>query len=348
MTTVVDDTALVFAACAALAVVLITFRRMFVDTTERSRRADSELIRPLALALIAGEDGADAAASKLRRRGRRALTGSLGLYAGQLTGPDLARISALLEQSGEVGDEIKALRRSLRGWRRAQAAYVLGDVGSSLAVPHLLAALQGDRDRDVRACAARSLGRLRSPEATEPLVHALAEHTVPRAVAGRALVSIGAAALPSLKPLAGSTQPALRTTAAQLIGLLGNSGATDSLLPLLRDTVPATRAAAAGALGRIGARPATSKLRERLSDPEPAVRAAAARALGQIGDPEAVPDLLLTAREPGFEPAREAADAVARLDPQALAPVEGDGNRHLQEARDRVRLGLMRPRRGVA
>ena len=49
---------------------------------------------------------------------------------------------------------------------------------------------------DVRAAAARSLGRLVAPEAATPLVRALVDGTVPRAIAFRALLDVGPGRFP--------------------------------------------------------------------------------------------------------------------------------------------------------
>jgi HEAT repeat protein len=77
-----------------------------------------------------------------------------------------------------------------------------------------------------------------------------------------------------------------------------------------------------------------------LGDRVPAVRGAAARALGQIGGRQATEALLPVARTDSFEPAREAAAALARIDPTLVIRVasEPGAGPHLREAADLAAL----------
>jgi hypothetical protein len=97
-------------------------------------------------------------------------------------------------------------------------AYTLGDMGSQQAVGPLLRSL-GDESRPVRAAAGRSLGRLQAVEAVAPLVAALVEGRVPRAVAGHALLCVGPSSLPRLRGLALDSDAETRTVVTELIGL---------------------------------------------------------------------------------------------------------------------------------
>jgi HEAT repeat protein len=210
-------------------------------------------------------------------------------------------------------------------------------MGSPRVVPELVAAL-GDRSRDVRAAAARSLGRLASPEAIEPLVTAGVEQRVPREVTCLALFDIGPVAVPRLLELTAHPEPAVRTAAAELVGFLGDAGDAGALRSLLADTAAPVRAAAAAALGRLGASAARDALVELLDDRVPTVRGAAATALGRLGGRRALDALLRVARTDDFEPASAAAEAAARIDPDAVAEAaeRGDAGPHLREAADRV------------
>ena len=76
-------------------------------------------------------------------------------------------------------------------------------------------------------------------------------------------------------------------------------------------------------------------MRELLDDRIPFVRAAAAAALGEIGDEGASGRLRALAIEDSFDPARAAAQALARLDPDA---VRGGGSPYLDEAADMLAL----------
>lgn len=103
----------------------------------------------------------------------------------------------------------------------------------------------------------------------------------------------------------------------------------------LRDTSALVRAEAARALGRLGGERHVPPLLEALEDRIPAVRVAVGISLGYLRDPRALAALNERARHDRFEVAREAARAVARIDP--LAAEEGarrTGSVHLREAAD--------------
>jgi HEAT repeat protein len=230
---------------------------------------------------------------------------------------------------------VKALR-ARHDWQRATAASLLGDMGSERAIAPLLEVL-GDRSRDVRTAAARSLGRLGAPAAADALVRAFVTADVAHGVAGDALVALGPAALPALRALTGSEDPALRKAAVELLGLLGEPADSPVLVARLRDSAAEVRASAARALGRLAAEDAATAVRGALSDRVPFVRAAAARALGDIGDRDAGAELLVVARSDHYDAAQAAARALARVDPQLLATAAREGGGpHVLEAADRV------------
>ncbi len=200
----------------------------------------------------------------------------LGGYSRQLSGPSKDRIVAYFEATGAVDEEVSALR-SRRSWRRAAAAFTLGDIGSKRAVGSLIAALD-DPAREVRMAAARSLGRIGAVDAIDSLVTAGVEGRVPADVANLALLDIGPASLPHLHVLATHSDPAVRSSAVQLIGLLGSAGDAPTVRDQLTDAAAPVRIAAAGALGRLGAGAARDALMRALEDRVPAVREAAATA----------------------------------------------------------------------
>jgi len=323
------------AVCGWVSVCALAVRRFVLVRLER-RRGKAELrLRRVALALLEGEsvdltdlngDDADVLATVLGRFGRN------------LRGATTARIASFFERQGEVYRQLEALG-SRRPWRRATAAFVLGDMGSRQGIASLRAALD-DPDLAVRSAAARSLGRLGEPTAVEPLVQALAERRIPRSVAGQALLAIGEPALPVLRNLVRAPEPEARGLAVELVGLLGAASDGAELVGRLRDSSAEVRANAAHALGKLGAEEGAAELRGALGDRIPFVRAAVARALGVVGDADVVPELLQVAREDSFDPARAAAGAAARLDPAAVryaAAVPGAGP-HLHEAADLVEM----------
>jgi hypothetical protein len=329
--TAVAWSAVALTAASFLLVLVIAGRRLVFAHEDERRLRSEERLRPVALALVSGEE----LEGRTLTAGDAAIVASmLARYARQLAGSARENVAAFFERHGYVDNEISRLRHR-RDWRRARAAYTLGDMGSQRAVEPLLRSL-GDESRAVRAAAGRSLGRLQAVEAVAPLVAALVEGRVPRAVAGHALLSVGPASLPRLRALALDSDAETRTVVIELIGLLGDAADAPLVSERLRDSSAEVRAKATRALGRLGAAEAAGELRTALADRIPFVRATAAIALGMIGDRDAAPALLAQARTDEFDPAQAAARALARVDPPLLwdaARRLGQGP-HVAEAAD--------------
>jgi HEAT repeat protein len=323
--------AIALEAVALLLLVTLTIRRIVLSRRDARYVAAERRVRPIAIALVDGENGERPALSSSELA---VLADVLGRYSRKLTGDADARIAEYFRTTDALARPLRELR-SRRPWRRAAAAYRLGDMASPEVAPALLAALE-DPKRSVRAAAARSLGRLRVAEAVKPLVEALVSGRVPNGVAGQALVELGPEAVPDLRVLAAHTSWRLRTTAVALLGLVGDSRDSPSAVEALDDPSADVRAAAAATLRRIGGATAEPALRSTLDDRIHFVRAEAAGALGVIGSPAAVPRLLEMARTDRFRPARAAAQAVARISPKelAVAAAEPDAGPHLHQAAD--------------
>jgi HEAT repeat protein len=319
--------ALGVAGGVALAV-LITRRTVLAG---RRHRSAVERLTPAALA-VAFED--DSEIPVLSKRDAVVFASLLARFSASLRGGSRTRIAEHFQQHGHVADEIAKLS-ARDAWRRATAAYVLGDMGARSAAPALVAAL-ADSDGEVRAAAARSLGQLGATEAVWPLVGALWTKSVPRGTVGQALLALGPPAIPHLRVLLGDPEPTVRATATELIGLLADGSEAKRLVGLLADPAEAVRERAALALGRLGAAEAFDALERALGDEAAPVRAAAAEALGLIGNPRAFDSLLAIADGDVFEPAGAAANALARLDPARLELVarEPDAGAHIREAAD--------------
>jgi HEAT repeat protein len=331
MTSALAITTLAFVGIALVLLIELTIRRIVLDRRGRRYAAAVRRLRPIAIQLIEGENGKPPV---LSTGDQAVLAEVLGRYSRQLTGQADRRVAeyfrgsdALLQSQRELG--------SRRMWRRATAAYRLGDMGCEEAAPGLLAALD-DKHRTVRAAAARSLGRLGVVEAAKPLIEALVSGRVPHGVAGQALVELGPVAVPELRAIAEHPSYRLRATAIALLGLIGDSADSPLAVRCLGDPSADVRAAAADTLARIGGPPAEGALRSALDDRIPFVRANAAVALGVIGSREALPRLLEMARTDDFRPARAAAQAVARISPKTLvtAAEEPHAGPHLHQAAD--------------
>ena len=321
---------------AALALTgMLVGRRLLGGRRDAQRTEAERRLRPRALAIVDGEvDGSEVMSS----RDAAIVSDLLARYARSLDGTARTHIADWFEDRLRLDVTIARLGHR-RSWRRAGAAHALGDIGSPRAVDALLGALS-DPSRDVRAAAARSLGRLGAARAVGALIDTLVNGTVPRAVAGQALIALGPDALPALRTCAGSVVAEVRRNALDLIGVVGAASDAGLLVGHLRDASADVRVAAAAALGRLGAAGAVPVLIEALDDRLPFVRAAAATALGQIGDPSAVPALLRQATGPAPEPAQAAAHAVLRIDPRELDAVDPDAGaaRFLREAADLAEL----------
>ena len=324
---------LAFAAAQVVILLVLLIRRGWLRRKQQRHTAQVNRLRPAAISLVEGEP-----VPPVGRRDEGVFAELLSGYARALRGESLTRIAMYFDSSGAVDDQMRLLRRH-PAWRRATAAFRLGDMRSARAIPALAEALN-DRSRDVRMAAVRSLGSLGAVDTIESLVAAGVSGRVPRDVVGLALFDIGPPSVARLIELSSHEDAEMRADAITLIGVLGTAGDADAMLGHLADPSADVRASTASALGRLGAAEASEALITALDDRVPAVCAAAAHALGQIGGRHAVEKLLPLARSESFEPAREAAEAVARIDPALLQRVaaEPDAGRHLQEAADVIGL----------
>jgi HEAT repeat protein len=328
-------TSLALALGALLTLAVLIARRSFLARAERRRREAEKRLRPLAIALVEDEPveltvSGDGEASLLAE--------IMARYSRALQGDSRVRIAAFFEQQGQVERELGRLAHR-RAWRRAAAAFALGDMGSSRAVSPLIAAL-GDRDREVRTAAARSLGRLGAVPAAPGLVEALASGAVPRAVAGQALIAIGPAAAAELHPLLGSPDESVRRAAAEVLGLIGGGADAPLLATAARDPAAEVRGAALRALGKVGGKAESGVVHEALHDRVPFVRTAAAHAAAGMGDRSAVPVLIEQARGDRYDPALAASRALVALDPRGLieAAERNEAGPFLRQAATRAML----------
>jgi len=327
--------ALVLVAMTVVLLLLIVVRRLRLGRDERRHAEASTRLRPAAIAFVIGEEPLP---DSLSAYDQTILAEQLRRYSQSLTGEATARIASYFRDSAALRDAVAGLR-SRRSWRRADAAFALGDMAVPEVVPALLGVL-ADRSRIVRTAAARGLGRLQADQATAPLVDALVERNVPRGVAGDALLRVGPKTVPKLRELAALPEPEVQATALTLLGLVGDAGEADAAALGLHDPSAEVRVAAAETLGRIGTPASELELRAALDDRIHFVRAAAAEALGEIGARSTASRLFDVARTDEFRPARAAAQAAAKLDlpaVQAMADEPGAGP-HLREAADRAAL----------
>lgn len=205
---------------------------------------------------------------------------------------------------------------------RRAAASQLRLTTSTLAVKPLIEALANADDR-VRTFAIEALGKIRSPDAVEPLVRLLEEDLQRGTPAKRsnrrtlalALGRIGCSqASDVLERLLKDADPRIRVTAAESLAEIDATGAANTLIGALshpdnategaqesahmrRISFAATRGAyarrvAAKVLGAIQSPLAVEPLLNALKDERADMRVVAAEALGRIGVAEAVPALI--------------------------------------------------------
>lgn len=172
-------------------------------------------------------------------------------------------------------------------WRRAEAARALGLLHEPDATEPLLIALD-DEHEEVRAAAVEALGSIADPRAIVPLLERLAYSArYPPARVIMALRAFGDAVTPPLLAYARQHGGDLATL-ANLLEMVGGAAAADDLIAWCQDARPEVRAASLRALGTIGLDDRAYVFATRgLSDNDPGVRAMAARALGRSRRQEA-------------------------------------------------------------
>jgi HEAT repeat protein len=299
--------------------VTVYARRLGAQRRRRAAERALELVEPIALDLLDGDDATDVPAEH-----EAALAESLSRLAPMVTGDTRATIGRHFESTGAVDRACRRLADA-RPHVRAVTAAQLGDMCSDRAELPLMQALH-DADPDVRLAAARSLGRLRARPAAAQLLHSLVRREVPSAVATGALLSIGAAALPGIRSLLVHAHPRARADAVELLGLLGNPADSMLLQERLADDTAAVRSRACHALRRLGAHDAKHAVEQALADPEVEVRVAAAEALGQLGDRDSSVRLIHVAQTDIADAARVAAEALVEIAPDLAGRIAASGN----------------------
>lgn len=176
-------------------------------------------------------------------------------------------------------------------WRE-HAEHHLCRLGEA-AVPPLISAL-AHGSAQVRVHAAQVLGRLQAARAVEPLAAALSEGADRGALAiaaEKALVAIGAAALPALLRVATQGDPRTAARALRAVGLIGER--SDDVERTLRASFAASdsgvRTQAAAAWCELGL--STDEVAPLLSDADKWVRYLVAEAMAKRGDERARPVL---------------------------------------------------------
>ncbi len=157
----------------------------------------------------------------------------------------------------------------------------------------LIAPLQealSDRDENVRAAAARSLGMLGAVEAIPLLIERLHDTTVVRVGAADALAMLGAVAIPALTQALEDDDANVRAAASEALGTSKEEAAVEPLIGVLADEAEPVRVAAARSLARLGDI-AVPHLIAHLDSDDAMLQIALTAILGQIANQSAVPAL---------------------------------------------------------
>jgi HEAT repeat protein len=191
--------------------------------------------------------------------------------------------------------EVKGLIRALRYQKnvdiQANAAEALGEIGDTIAVEPLIAALK-DNYWGVRKYAAKALGKIGDTHAVEPLIVAVMD-----------------------------LNKDVSKNAIEALGRIGDARAVGSLISTFKDLNTAVRKNATEALVKIGS-PAVESLSAALEDSDGYVRIHAAKALCIIGDARAVEPLIAVLKNSSGELHQRIADALGKIgDARAVEPL---------------------------
>jgi HEAT repeat protein len=175
---------------------------------------------------------------------------------------------------------------------RAGAARALGKIGDQRALGPLIFRLRYEPDAEVRKPLVWAL-HLGGERAVAPLIDALRDHDEwVRFGAVVVLAKIGTAAVTPLMRALYDADAQVRVGAAETLGRIGDRQALDALADLLHDVNDSAWKQAAVAMGRMGDARAVRPLVKILQGPVNDLFTRAIKALGQIGDVRAVEPLI--------------------------------------------------------
>ena len=198
---------------------------------------------------------------------------------------------------------------------RATAAKILGQMGKPRAIKLLAKAVVKDKDFQIRRSAAVALGQMGDPRAVEPLLDALQDRT-------------------------GN----VRQEVTIALGQIGDPRAVGALVSTLRDDEwSEIRRAAADALGQIGEPRAVEFLIAALQDEDHRVRWRAAETLGSLDDPRGVEPLARALKDEDGDVRQKAAIVLEKMgDPRGVefctAALQNEDSNVRLEAVETIRL----------
>ena len=205
----------------------------------------------------------------------------------------LKEIHAFEDRRSLGGGKLAAYLRDSNPEVRAAAARALGRIGSETGIQPLVAALE-DSDPTVRSEVVFALGQIGSAEARDGLRRVAASNAA-APERGGAVIALGKlrgeGAAEAVLPFLADPVAAVRADAALALARTGDSVAAADLKPLLTDADASVRTNAAWAAGRLKAKNLATELRGLLGDTSPEVRLAATKAVGDVEDAGAIAEL---------------------------------------------------------
>jgi HEAT repeat protein len=272
----------VLTAIVLLLSIVVLAHHMITDRQRRLNRQRFESASVLlAPRLVSGSADLEKTVEVTRgQNGDRAVALVLRRARYDLTGPIVDRISAILDEMGEV-DKLVREARSRREWRRIAAVRALGECGGPKAREALVAASK-DPSGEVRRTAREGLLNDRTPEAIRVSIQSFLIDLPRRAGWRRSFYArLAAVAADQLTELIESSQltGGEEKLALEALGDAGRPSALTLALARVASKDPEARATAIRVLGKVGGLRELPLVIEALNDQEWFVRAAAARAL---------------------------------------------------------------------
>ena len=213
----------------------------------------------------------------------------------------------------------------------AQASTARQDTNADTGVVSALIARLDDENAEVRAAAARSLGKLKDERAVPGLIGALKDRDAKvRETAAEALAEFeDSRAIAPLADLLSDQSSEVKRSALDALSHFESNLPSAPIIRLLSDADADVRHNAAHLVGKLRDRSATGALARLVGDPDANVRQAAIEAIGELGDPAGA-----VALTPAFS------DVDADVRQQAINAIE-ELKAPMAEA---TLLGLMRDR----
>jgi HEAT repeat protein len=201
-------------------------------------------------------------------------------------------VEDLVKMGSAAVEPLLAVLRDTNANVRAGAARALGKIGDQRALNALVFCLRSDPSPEVRKSAVWAL-HLGDARATPALIEALSD--TDEWVRFGAIIVLAKMGTASVRPLMAAlhhSNAVVRAAAAETLGRIGDRRAADMLAKALTDLNQGVRFQVAISLGRMSDARAVDPLIEIVRNPASELRTKAIKALGQIGDVRAVEPLI--------------------------------------------------------